>query len=174
MCAQFVVAGNETTAKALAMATKLLAEDGALQDEVRADPELVVRLVEEVLRLESPTQGMFRTALEDVTVGGVHIPAGQHLFLVYAAANRDPARFDNPDALRLDRQKPALHLGFGAGEHFCLGAHLARLEAKVALQRLLERVDDLRLDPTGTIRWEQSYFLHGLQALPITFSTRTR
>ena len=174
MCAQFVVAGNETTAKAVAMAVKLLAENEELQEGVRAEPALAARLVEEVLRLESPTQGMFRTALEDVSVGGVDIPTGQHLFLVYAAANRDPARFDDPDVLRLDRPKAAQHLGFGAGEHFCLGAHLARLEAKVAVQRLLDRVRDIRLDNAAPTRWEQSYFLHGLLALPITFSTRDR
>jgi cytochrome P450 len=166
MCSQFVVAGNETTAKAITMAVRFLATVPGLLDRVRGDRARVRRLIEETLRLESPTQGMFRQALQEVTVGGQVIPAGDHLFLAYASANRDASRFACPDALDLERPQPAVHLGFGAGEHFCLGAHLARLEAAVAIERIAARARAVGLVdvPEG---WDRSYFLHGLSSLQV-------
>ena len=173
MCAQFVVAGNETTAKTLTMAVKFLADTPGLEQRVRGDRAIMRRFVEEVLRLEAPTQGMFRQARDDVTVGGVAISAGDHLFLAYASANRDATRFDAPDQLDLDRPSPAVHLGFGVGEHYCLGAHLARLEATVGLERLLARVEGFSIADAGGEAWDRSYFLHGLTGLKVSFRRRS-
>ena len=171
MCSQFVVAGNETTAKTVAMAVRFLAIVPGLIDRVRGGRAAVRRLIEETLRLESPTQGMFRQALVAVEVGGQPIPAGDHLFLAYASANRDPVRFGCPNDIDLERAQPVVHLGFGAGEHFCLGAHLARLETMVALERLVDRVERVELvdTPEG---WDRSYFIHGLSSLRVRFVPR--
>jgi cytochrome P450 len=172
MCAQFVVAGNETTAKTIAMAIRFLATTPGLADRVRGDRTAIRHLIEETLRLETPSQGMFRQAREDVVVAGQPIPAGDHLFLAYGSANRDASRFDHPDDLDLERPQAAVHLGFGAGEHFCLGAHLARLEAVVGLEQLLERLGDLSVD-TDSEQWDRSYFLHGLSSLRMRFTVRS-
>jgi cytochrome P450 len=90
---------------------------------------------------------------------------------VYASANRDPTRFDDPDDLDLERPQPSVHLGFGAGEHFCLGAHLARLEARVALERITDRFDEFALTGAGE-EWDRSYFIHGISSLRVGFRPR--
>ena len=154
MCAQFVVAGNETTAKAISSAVLVLARRPDLEAELRRDPARIPALVEEVLRAEAPVQGLFREAKVDVEVGGRHVAAGQALFLAYGAANRDPSAWPEPDRIDLDRPAPTVHLAFGQGEHFCLGAALARLEARVALDVLLERLCRLELSERNDLRYE--------------------
>ena len=175
MLNQFLVAGNETTTKLIASSVRLLLDDPAQIDALRADPGLIAGFVEEALRLEPPVQGLYRTATVDTEIGGVAIKAGEHLMLVYAAGNRDEDKF--VDAPTIDPCRPAVmsHLAFGHGEHFCVGSALARAEGRIALEVLLDRLDDLRyadgVDP-GSLQYERSYVLHGLHALPIAFAAR--
>lgn len=168
MFSQFLVAGNETTTKLIASAALRLAMDPALADRLRAEPLLIGDFVEEVLRLEAPVQGLFRVATEPTEVGGVPIPEGAHLWIVYASGNRDGGVFPSPDDCVLDRRSRFPHLAFGVGEHFCLGASLARVEAKVALERLLERYGTIDLvGDADALEYEPSYVLHGLKRLPL-------
>jgi cytochrome P450 len=168
MVVQFLLAGNDTTAKLISTAMLRLARDPALADRLRAEPELIVPFVEEVLRLEPPINGTYRIATEDYELGGVKIPAGSAVWMVYAAGNRDPDQFANPDACHLPAPPTSPHLAFGFGEHFCLGASLARAEGRIGLTVLLQRCADVRLD-TDAVAYDPSFMLHGLQELPLTF-----
>jgi cytochrome P450 len=168
---QIVVAGNETTTNLIGSAMYRLASDHDLAARLRADPDLVPNFVEESLRLDSPVNGLFRTAKVDCSVGDVEIPAGANLCLLWASANRDDTVFTDPDVCTLDRTSARSHLAFGFGPHFCLGAALARSEARVALTRLLERLDDITLDcPDDEVEYVESYLLHGLKRLPLRFT----
>lgn len=171
MLMQFLVAGNETTANLLSGSICRLAHEPELRAEVRVDASKLASFVEEMVRLESPVQGLFRVATRDTAVGGVDIPAGSSVWTMYAAANRDPEIFEDPDAVCLDRRSPKQHLAFGHGSHFCLGAALARAEAQIGLERLLSRLDEFAVVP-GDLTYSKSYVLHGLEALPLTFTTR--
>jgi cytochrome P450 len=177
MLSQFLVAGNETTTKLIASAVRLLLEEPTRMDRLRAEPELISAFVEEAVRLEPPVQGLYRTAVVDTEVGGVPIKAGDHLLIMYAAGNRDAARFPEPQCLDPHRSHLMSHLSFGSGEHFCLGAALARAEGRIAIQVLLDRLDDLRpadgVD-LAQLDYEPSYVLHGIKELPVVFSERVR
>ena len=143
-----------------------------LVEQLRADPETIGDFVEEVLRLESPVQGLYRQAAVDTTIGEVAIPAGSSVWLVYAAANRDEAVFACPHQLDLAREANALHLAFGKGPHFCIGAALARLEARIGIEVLIDRLGDLALSDRNDYRYEPSYVLHGLKELHLQFRAR--
>lgn len=160
---QLLVAGNETTMNLLGSLIVLLLEDRSRWDAVRNDPTLAPRAVEEALRMETPVQGLFRTTTLEVELGGATIPAGAQLQLLYAAGNRDTKEFPEPEAFRLERPNAAGHLAFGGGEHFCLGASLARLEGKIALEVLGERVPDLRLTPGQSLDHVPHFFLRGFE-----------
>lgn len=163
---QLLVAGNETTTKLLTEAVRLLAEHPGAWAQLRDDPAgTAPAVVEEALRLATPTQGMFRVVTRDTEVDGVSIPAGSKLVLVYAAANRDPAIFPEPDSFDLDRANLRDHLAFGRGIHFCIGAPLARLEATVAVEELASGVAEIRLDPGNDFAYEPSFLLRGLKRL---------
>lgn len=140
-------AGGESTTSLLGNAVHLLATRPDLQRSVRREPDLLEPFIEETLRLESPFRHHLRHAPRATQLGGVDIPAGSTVLLLWAAANRDPAEFDRPDDVVLDRSAPRHHLGFGRGLHFCVGAPLARLEAQAVLAGLLERTGWLELDP---------------------------
>jgi cytochrome P450 len=173
MLVQFLVAGNETTTNLLTTIVYRLVTDAELMASVRRDPDLVEPLVEEVLRAESPVQGLFRRARQATTVGGVEIPEGGLLWLAYGSANRDHSAFPSGEDVLLDRTENQPHLAFGRGEHFCLGAGLARLEARIGIQTLLARLDDLALVGTAEdVRWLPNFVLHGISALPLTFRAR--
>jgi cytochrome P450 len=154
-----VGAGGESTAGLIGNAARILAEQPDVQDALRADPSLVTRFLEEVLRLESPFRGHYRHVRRDTTLGGVELAEGDHLLLLWAAANRDPSEFDDPDHLRLDRRLSTHHLAFGRGLHFCLGAPLARLEARCAIEALVTRTKSFRLDPSAMPSWQPSIFV---------------
>jgi cytochrome P450 len=170
MLSQFLVAGHETTTNLISMAMLRLARDPGLAARIRADPALVPPFVEEVLRLESPSQGMFRQAKQDVEIGGVRIVKGEHVFLIYAAGNMDEEVFSCPSDLDVERQGANNHLAFGRGTHYCLGAALARQEARIALTSMLARMDDISVKDEATVQFTPSYFLHGLQRLDLTFT----
>ena len=144
MCAALLIAGNETTTASLAGTMLYLVRTPGLQDRVRADAGLIPALVEEGLRLSCPVQALFRTATDDAEVAGVKIPAGDHLYLYYAAANRDGAQFTQPLLPRLDRNDKR-HLTFGRGVHVCPGAPLARTETRIALETLLANTSAISL-----------------------------
>ncbi|NMH98249.1 cytochrome P450 [Pseudonocardia acidicola] len=173
MLVQFLVAGNETTTNLVTSIVYRLVTDAALMAKVREDLSLVQPLVEEVLRVESPVQGMFRRATEDSVIGGVEIPEGSILWLSYGSANRDESQFRDSEQITLGRSDPQPHLAFGRGEHFCLGAGLARLEARVGVQTLLERLDDIALDGSDEdLAYLPNFMLRGIRKLPLTFTAR--
>jgi cytochrome P450 len=165
---QLLVAGNETTTKMLTEMMRLLAEHPEEWQKVRDDPTRVDRIVEETLRLSTPTQGMFRVVTRDTELGGVPIPAGSRMVIAFCSANRDEAVFgDEPDAFDPDRENVREHLAFGKGLHFCLGAGLSRLEGRVALQELSRRLDSYRLADSNTFEYYPSFMLRGLTRLEI-------
>ncbi len=164
---QLLVAGNETTTKMLTEGARLLIEDPGEWDRLRADPSRAAAVAEEVLRLSTPTQGMFRVVTRDVELEGVRIPAGSRMVIMYAAANRDPAVFPEPDGFDPDRSNRKEHLAFGKGIHFCIGAPLARLEATVAFAVLAERISSWRFAEGNTFEYEPSFVLRGLKRLDV-------
>jgi cytochrome P450 len=142
MLVQFLVAGNETTTNLIGSTVKRLLDDDALMTRVRADPSLIPAVIEETLRLEAPSQGLFRFATADTEVGGQRIAEGELVFLMFASGNRDENAFPDPEVIQLDGYR-GQHVAFGRGEHVYLGANLARREAATAVTTLLDRVEDL-------------------------------
>jgi cytochrome P450 family 150 subfamily A5 len=138
-------AGTETTTALLKSGLRVLIENPALQDRLRAEPALIPNFVEEVLRWDSPTKGHFRLAKVDAEVNGVQIPAHSMIFMCYHAGDRDEERFADPNTFDVERENARQHLAFGHGPHLCLGAHVARLEAQGAFTALIGRMANLRL-----------------------------
>jgi cytochrome P450 len=139
---------------------------------VRADPSLVRNLVEEVLRMESPTAGLWRVVKRDTELGGVALTAGSMLMLRFAAANRDPARFEDPDRFDVARKNANSHLAFGRGIHMCVGNMLSRKEMAVAFDELLKRLDHIEITDEAALVYPPNMLLRGLSALPIRFAAR--
>jgi len=162
-----VGAGGESTASLVGSAVRILAERPALQARLREAPRLLPSFVEEAVRLESPFRGHYRAVLRPTRLGGVALEAGDRLLLLWASANRDEARFERPDELDLARRHPRDHLGFGRGIHFCVGAALARLEARVILEELLARTRSFALDPLLPPAYVPSLFVRRLARLPL-------
>jgi cytochrome P450 len=170
-------AGQETTARLLAVALKYLAERPELQDQLRADNQLIPNYIEEALRIESPVKADFRLTKRSTTVAGVDIAAGTPVMLLNGAANRDPRRFECPEEFRVDRPNSRAHMAFGRGNHTCPGGPLARAEGRISLARILDRVGDIRLSeehhgPPGDrhFRYEPTWVLRGLSKLHIEFT----
>src|SRR5947209_613168 len=170
-------AGQETTARLLAAALKYLAENPAVQDELRAHKERIPEFIEETLRVESPVKADFRMARRTTTVGGVEIKAGTPVMLLNGAANRDPRQFECPAKLDIDRPGIRTHIAFGRGAHSCPGGPLARVEVRISIERILDRVRDIRLSeehhgPAGARRfdYEPTWVLRGLSRLHIEFT----
>jgi cytochrome P450 len=172
-CVLFVIAGHETTTKLVANAVELLSRHPDQRDAIAADLDLVPGAVEEVLRYHNSTQYMHRTATRDVVLHGERIRAGDSVLLLIGAANHDPREF-GPTADRFDiMRRPDRHLAFGYGAHFCLGAALARLEARVALEELHRRLPDYVVDDDAKVRFHSSN-VTGWTRLPITFTPGLR
>jgi cytochrome P450 len=152
-------AGGESTSSLTGSAARILAEQPALQRELRAQPKLIPEFVEEVLRLESSFRGHYRHVRRDTRLGDVELPQGSRIMLLWAAANRDPETFANADTVEIHRPRLHEHLAFGRGSHFCVGARLARLEARVILEELLARTRSFSLDPKRPPRYVSSIFV---------------
>lgn len=164
-----LVAGNVTTTNLITNAVWCFTNWGCI-DELRGDEDRLRAAIEEVLRYRSPVQRTSRIALEDTEIAGRHVEEGDQVVTWLGSANRDPDRFDEPDRFIPDRS-PNPHLAFGRGIHFCLGAPLARMEARIALSMLLDRIENLKLvdidhQPVA------STFIYGVRRLPITFDVR--
>ncbi|MCJ0944543.1 cytochrome P450 [Rhodococcus erythropolis] len=165
MLVQLVGAGGESTAGLIANSARLLAERPEIQTQLREDPLLVGAFLEETLRLESPFRGHHRHVNADTTLGGMTLAAGSHLILLWGSANRDPESFAEPQVMNLDRGNPRAHFAFGKGAHFCVGAALARLEAKIAIAVLLENSAHFTIDSESPPRWVPSMFVRRHQSL---------
>ncbi|WNQ11295.1 cytochrome P450 [Paenibacillus aurantius] len=165
-CILLLAAGNETTTNLITNAVRVLTEQPRLQEELTASPEGVAGFIEEVLRYYPPIVSVGRVAARDVPLGDHTIRAGQQVISWIGTANRDEAKFTEPDRFDLHR-KPNVHMSFGFGIHFCLGAPLARLEGKIAVQTLLERYRELRLLPDQAIVPIPSTFVYGVKNYPV-------
>ena len=164
-CVLLLNAGHEATVNATGIGWWQLFRHPDQLARLRADPALLARAVDELLRFDTPLQMFERWVLEDVEVFGVRVPKGAELGLLFGSANRDPAVFDAPDRLDVGREHNP-HLSFGAGTHYCLGAPLGRLELELSFGTLLRRLP--RLAPAEEPAWKPTYILRGLEAVRVT------
>jgi cytochrome P450 len=167
-CVLLLVAGNETTTNLIANAVLCFDESPGVFDQLRQDPQLLPTAIEEVLRFRSPVQSMFRVVARPTTLGGQSLQPGQSVLAWIGSANRDEQVF--PDADRFDlHRNPNKHLAFGNGIHFCLGAPLARLEARIALAAILRRLPHLHRVPESDLEPQDSFIVFGVKSLPVSF-----
>ncbi|MBW0017109.1 MAG: cytochrome P450 [Mycobacterium sp.] len=171
-------AGQETTAKLLTAAMRVLGDRPDLQQKLRDDRSLIPNFIEESLRMDSPVKSDCRLARRSATLGGLDISAGTVVMVLPGAANRDPRRFEDPHEFRIDRPNVREHMAFARGVHSCPGGPLARVEGRVSLERILDRMADISIDeikhgPAQDRRYvyEPTYILRGLTELHITFKT---
>jgi cytochrome P450 len=172
---QFMVAGNETTTSTLAGCLLQLIRNPDQMEKAKAaaggrDPKLLGNMVEESLRYETPSAGMWRIVKEDTELGGVELPTGSVVQLRYAAANRDPRKFENPDKFDIERKNARAHLAFGKGPHMCVGNMLSRKEILVAFDELLERLDNFAVADEDAITVLPNILLRGVTKLPVTYT----
>ena len=165
--AQLQVAGKEASTKGMDEVMRMVAERPEVWARMRRERDWIENVVEEGLRLASPNQGLFRTSTADSELEGVAIPAGSTLWVMFGSANRDEARFPDPDAFDPDRPNLREHLAFGIGAHFCIGAPLARAELRIALQELTARYATVSLPADLELVYEPSFVLRGLERLEI-------
>lgn len=173
MFSQLLVAGNETTTGLLGSCLLTLARRADLFDALAESPDAIPRFVDEVLRREFPVAANFRTVTCDTTVGGVPVEAGSQLMILQGAVNNDPARFGDRD-LTTDFAVEGRHVTFGGGIHFCVGAPLARLEARIVVETVTQRFATLSLEPGETLRYAPFYMNRALSYLPVRVVRRNR
>jgi len=166
-----ITAGNESTTNAMDAAMLMLVETAGLEDRLRNDHEQIPNFVEEILRYDAPFQALFRRAIDDVEIEGVHIPAGSIVELRWGAANRDPKQFESPDEFDPSRRNARRHVTFGLGAHSCVGSNLSRAELRVLTERLLARMKNFRLKGgrDESVQRQPHYFVRGVQSLQIEF-----
>jgi cytochrome P450 len=166
----FLVGGNDTTPGALGNGMLSLVHDQKLQSELRADPTLIPKFVEESIRFESPVAGLFRFVKQDTVLGGVALKAGATVSCRLNAGNRDGGRFENPHVLDIARKGARNHLGFGAGVHYCVGVNLGRAEVAIGWETLLARSNSFRLqDPSFVPAYPNKLLVRNPMAIPIAF-----
>ncbi len=165
-CLLLLIAGHETTANLIGNATAALLRNPQAMARLRDDPSVASSGIEELVRYDSPVQMTARTTLEPIEVAGIEIPANQRVASMLGSSNHDPAHFERPDELVLDRTSSP-HVSFGGGIHFCLGAPLARLEARIAIPELLRRAPNLAF-ATESLDWRKTFPFRGLRSLPLT------
>ncbi|HVL03207.1 MAG TPA: cytochrome P450, partial [Acidimicrobiales bacterium] len=164
-CILLLVAGNETTTNLLGNLQQALWDHPEAETALRADPGLIPSAVEEALRYDAPVQGLFRGTLRAAEVGGTEIPEDAFVMVLFGSANRDEAHYEAAHEFRVERN-PGDHVGFGAGIHLCLGAPLARLESRLAVETLLQRTS--LVAPAGSPEPVDSFILRGFQRMPVT------
>ncbi|OBG89895.1 MULTISPECIES: cytochrome P450 [unclassified Mycobacterium] len=169
-CLLLLIAGHETTTNLLGNAAVVLAEHPQSRHRLAADPTLIGQAVEELLRYDSPVQGLSRVLTTDVTVHGTTMPSGDSVLLLFGSANRDERVFAGPEVFDIDR-RPEHQVAFGRGIHFCLGAALARMEARIALRALLSRLPDWAVDRDSALRL-RSGPIRGYLSLPISWPAK--
>ena len=169
---QLMVAGNETTTSTLAGGLLQLIRNPDQLRKLQDNPALIPNAVEEMLRTESPTAGLWRLVTRDTELGGVPLKQGTMLMLRFAAANRDPARFPDPDRFDVERSNARIHLAFGRGIHMCIGNMLSRKEVTVAFQELVRRLDSFEVTDEAALTYPPNMLLRGLSALPVRFRRR--
>ncbi|MEZ5207718.1 MAG: cytochrome P450 [Acidimicrobiales bacterium] len=169
-CFLFIVAGNETTTKLIGNALYWLAAHPDQRAAVYADPSRIPDVVEEVLRYEGSTQQIARTLTADATVRDVTMPEGSKVLLLLGSANRDEDVFVDPEVFDIDR-RPTRHIAFGHGAHVCLGAAMARLEARLAIEDLHEAMTDYAFDEDTLVRFNSGN-VRGYASMPMTFTPR--
>ncbi len=167
---EIINGGHDTTASTITNGTFMLTQHPAQFDRLKADPSLVPSAVEEVLRFRSPVQlSLTRRTTDDVEIAGVIIPRGSTVVVALAGANREPGKFEEPDTFDIGRS-PNRHLAFGNGGHFCLGAHLARVELEVAFDRIARRLPGLRLTTdVADLTWRTTTLVMAPAALPVAW-----
>lgn len=169
------IGGNETTTFAITSGVWLLLRDPELLATLVARPERIDDFIEEALRVESPTQGLYRSVAVDTDIAGVAIPAGSTVHIRYGAANRDPGRFEQPARIDLDRRDKGRHMAFSLGEHHCPGAGLSRLEQRIAYRSLIERLPGLRPTPgANDFRHLPGFVLRALRSLDVSWDVNDR
>jgi len=164
------IGGNETATSGLGNMLYLCFSQPGLEQRLRDNPKLVGKFVEESLRLETPVVMMLRSPTEDTEIGGVALPKGSLILINYAAANRDERKFSCPEHLDLERKGMRDHLAFGAGVHYCLGSLLARAEMEIAMNRILARMHDIRIDSKLPLEHQHKVAVRTLNSLPVTFT----
>jgi cytochrome P450 len=170
---QLLVAGNETTTHSIAECMLLLINNPDQHAMLKADPGLIPNLVEEVLRLSTPTANMWRVTTRDTDINGVDAPAGSMIQIRFSSANRDESLFPDSDSFDISRDNARRNIAFGHGVHMCVGANLARKELEVAFRVLLERLDNMALDcDEAELFYPPNVLLRGVAKLPIRFTAR--
>ncbi len=172
-CILLLIAGNETTTNLMSNMLNILADRPELWQRLRQDRSLVEPVIEETLRYESPVQQLLRTTTKEATLSGITIPANELVAVFFGAANRDPKEFPNPDEFRLDRDLRN-HVSFGVGIHYCLGASLARAEAKISLNAFLDRFSTITHGAAPAVRQSQSPVVFGFERLPLSLNVEGR
>jgi len=171
LVAQLLAGGNETTTSSIAHGLWLLLKFPKEMKKIIKNPELIPNFVEEVIRYETPVQGLFRTVTKDTEINGISIPKDSVLLVRYASFNRDSEVFHKPEIFDVERKDVGKHLAFGSGAHHCVGAMLARAEMQLAFKILFERIKDIGLSrPLSDIPHKSSLYIHQLKELPIKFS----
>lgn len=169
---QILLAGNETTTSLIGSGLVVLLERPELMAEIRADYSLLPRFIEETLRYEPPAMVSYRVATSDMEIAGQKIAAGEMVAPLFGAACQDPEMFEDPRTFDLNRANVRRHLAFGAGPHFCPGAEMARIEARVAFETLFDRLDEIRLATDAPLERYPTFTLRGYLGIPIEFTAR--
>jgi cytochrome P450 len=167
-----LAAGHETTADLLGNGLSLLMANPDQMAALRADRSLLTNAIEEMLRMEAPVRGLFRTATTTVELGGVTLPKGARLFALYAAGNRDEAQFPDADRFDIRRQDASTHLSFSKGIHYCVGNILARLEGRIGFELVLERLPNVRRDAKRPSERRPYLILRGYEHLPVEWDVQ--
>jgi len=177
LCTFLFGAGQDTSVKLTGNAMRYVVEEQGLQDRLRAEPSQIAAMLEEVLRLAGSAKCNARLARRDTRIGSTPIPAGTQVVLAFAAANRDPRRWDDPNAFRMGRAKIAEHLAFGRGAHTCAGAPLARMEVRTTFETLFEQTSHITIDEdrhgprsARSLEYEPSFILRGFSELHLKLS----
>ena len=170
-------AGQETTTKLLSASMRVLGDHPEIQEALRKDRSRIPIFIEEALRMDAPVKSQFRLATKNTTVGGMDVPAGTTLMVCPGAVNRDPGKFDHPHEFDLDRKNVREHIAFGRGVHSCPGGPLARVEGRVSIERILDRMTDINIDEEKhgpavdrSYNYEPTFILRGLTDINITFT----